>query len=827
MFNILVTILTSYNEYILYETYLSIYNQINHKLNYTIVIIVNTLNPHYYHNVSKKFKDINIKIIQTKSNGKPGMGHNSVINYFKNNPEYDYLIPIDGDDFLYPQALQQLSKIFSHNPTVIVGGNEDYISNFKDLYNNDNCYNLENSYFLKTEPNIHSTIHFNLYGNGTPVRLILLHKTIFNYIKNDKYYCEKSKVFDDYLFYLNILDLYYSTNINIYYISLKNIYLYYKAHISSVCYQNSHNCDDDIEKMVENFTLLKNLEKTNIIFKLPILYISNYLSNTISYKNINNTISYEIQDFIKTPEFIDNYTFSKHLCENLYKATMLFIQNNLEKKNFNENEKMYLLLENFILNEHITYEIFDYFLQITNNLSYIAEDIITILINYVNNNNINLGDYKKEFDKSNYVNVYLSIKNILDQNITYEKSIFYYLNNVSLYLNINNQKITDNSLVLNNSKKTFILLDYMDIDYNPITPYIKGIGGTQLCYIYLGIELSKYYNVIILNKKEEGKIEYINDIYTISYKSNDDMIKFIKNIDPDKIIYNFVGLGEFLKINLKNTIKLIMYEHICIYSNFNSKLSQNYYNFYDKIIFISNNQYNEYKKYVKINETKNIILNNGLSPIFEYNNIENSLLQNKELNIIYLSNPQRGLECFEYIYPLLKNKYPNITLEIYSSLDMYNIEDNTYLKNLYSRLEKIEGIYCNKSISQKELVSKLNKSLLFIYPTFVEETFCNCMIEAMSCGCYVISTNIGALKEIARPYGDFIDIDKTKSPEHPYYESIDNEYINKIVEKTSKVIDKYNMNDIKLENLLEEQIKFIKKKYNWKNQSKYLYEKLN
>ena len=38
------------------------------------------------------------------------------------------------------------------------------------------------------------------------------------------------------------------------------------------------------------------------------------------------------------------------------------------------------------------------------------------------------------------------------------------------------------------------------------------------------------------------------------------------------------------------------------------------------------------------------------------------------------------------------------------------------------------------------------------------ETFCNAMIEAMSCGCYVISNNIGALKEVADPYGYFIDI---------------------------------------------------------------------
>ena len=85
------------------------------------------------------------------------------------------------------------------------------------------------------------------------------------------------------------------------------------------------------------------------------------------------------------------------------------------------------------------------------------------------------------------------------------------------------------------------------------------------------------------------------------------------------------------------------------------------------------------------------------------------------------------------------------------------------------------------------------------------------MIEAMSCGCYVISTNIGALKEIANPYGDFIDIDINKSPSHPYYESIDANYINNIVEKSVDIIEKYINNDSELENILQKQIKFIKK----------------
>ena len=163
MKNILITLLTSYNEHILYQTFLSIYGKNSNNYNYTIIIIVNSTNSEYYKNVCDKFKKYNIEIIETESNGKPGKGHNSVIDYFKNNPEYDYLIPIDGDDFLYPNALKQIYKILFYNPTIVVGGNEDFISNFKELYNPDNCYKLENSYFLYTEPNSYINIHFSLY----------------------------------------------------------------------------------------------------------------------------------------------------------------------------------------------------------------------------------------------------------------------------------------------------------------------------------------------------------------------------------------------------------------------------------------------------------------------------------------------------------------------------------------------------------------------------------------------------------------------------------------------------------------------------------------
>lgn len=834
MSKFLITLLTSYNEYILYLSYKSIIKQINHNLDYTIVIVVNSLNQNYYNDVCKKFQSYNIEIIQTQSNGKPGMGHNSVLEIFHQKKEYDYLIPIDGDDFLYPHALHQLSKILIYNPTIVVGGNEDYICNFKDLYNDEDCYYLNHKYFLYSQPNIPINKIFTLYSSGTPFRLILLHKSIFSYnIDINKFYCEKSTVFDDYLFYLNVLQLNYTTQCNIYYITLKNIYFYYKAHISSACYQNSSGCNDDINAMIQQFpdlVYLQNKTHSHILLKLPILYIDDPLCNIVKHKLINNSITYEKLDFVNTITYKENYSFAYELSNDLYNYTLDFIKNKLLFLNsytFSEKKKLYLILENYILNNIINNNIITYLLTICNNINYIADDIIDILLNYININintilTFDKVNYINEFNNENYINCYLItyklLKNVINKSLYY----YYYKSIMELYncsTLLNNDIIIVNNQIEISNKKTIILLDYMDIDYTLLSPFTKGLGGTQSCYINIAIMLANKYNIIILNKKKENTIIKQHNIHIIKYISNENMINIINNITPDIVIYNFIKLGELLKTNINTKTKLYMYEHITVYSNFNMKVKSNYYDYYDKIIFVSYDQYNDYISYTKINENKVIILNNILSPLFYYNNILNNtntntlLLNKKKLNIIYISNPQRGLECFTYIFPILKKKYPQITLDIYSSLEMYDIEDNEKLKKMYNDLKNIDGINYNKSISQFELIDVMNQSLLFIYPTFVVESFCNSMIEAMSCGCYIVSTNIGALKSVAYPYGKFIDININDKKNHPYYDSIDNIYIDKIVDESSKIIDLYLNKSLYLENYLKEQIVYVKNTY--------------
>ena len=69
-YKFLITLLSSSNEKLL-KFYNTILNQYKHTMNYTIVIVVNSLNSEYYNDVCVEFESNNVEIIQTQSNGKP------------------------------------------------------------------------------------------------------------------------------------------------------------------------------------------------------------------------------------------------------------------------------------------------------------------------------------------------------------------------------------------------------------------------------------------------------------------------------------------------------------------------------------------------------------------------------------------------------------------------------------------------------------------------------------------------------------------------------------------------------------------------------------
>ena len=124
------------------------------------------------------------------------------------------------------------------------------------------------------------------------------------------------------IYFITLLNLHYTTNINIYFITLKNIYIYYKAHISSVCFENSHDCDDDLNSLEEQFPLLIDLSK-KIKLKLETLYIGNVDNDILNYTYITNEkINYDNDEFLNSKQFKMNLEFNIDLSNKIYNSTL-------------------------------------------------------------------------------------------------------------------------------------------------------------------------------------------------------------------------------------------------------------------------------------------------------------------------------------------------------------------------------------------------------------------------------------------------------------------------------------------------------------------------
>ena len=277
----LITLLSSSNEKLLKLVYNTVLNQKKHNLNYTILIVVNSLNQDYYNDVCKEFKSYNVEIIQTQSNGKPGMGHNSLFEIFRYRKEYDYLISVDGDDFLYPYALHQLSKCFKKNQINTTNSDDHYVDNSVEtsidcvcIYGNDTIrdYNspfdksdiyLNNHFYLRMGYNIPKTFSesdllINPFtydiNNGvqTIIRFIMCSRNFVDRNINNELYCEKSHILDDYRFYLNFVDNILNKNINGLIINSDHIYLYNNMNHNSVSKTQHIKFNDDY-KIIINY----------------------------------------------------------------------------------------------------------------------------------------------------------------------------------------------------------------------------------------------------------------------------------------------------------------------------------------------------------------------------------------------------------------------------------------------------------------------------------------------------------------------------------------------------------------------------------------------
>jgi glycosyltransferase involved in cell wall biosynthesis len=117
---------------------------------------------------------------------------------------------------------------------------------------------------------------------------------------------------------------------------------------------------------------------------------------------------------------------------------------------------------------------------------------------------------------------------------------------------------------------------------------------------------------------------------------------------------------------------------------------------------------------------------------------------------VYTSTPFRGLDvlsdCWPQILEGCRKRNINPTLKVYGGMDLYNQSDIPFM-GLYNKISNLPNAQIMRSIPQVQLYEELKKSKVMLYPNHYIETGAMAVLEALACGVWVVTTDLGALGE--------------------------------------------------------------------------------
>ena len=702
---VLSLILTSSKLDLLERCYDSIVNQDPHGFELTIKIIVNTLNDKYYQQVVKKYSKL-VEVVRTESNGRPGRGHNSCLEYYRQHQdEYDYFSMIDGDDMYYPCAFSQMYKhVEKYNIDLL-----HLILNDKVHYNNDENFNakiLKYNFWLISAFNDYADwwikscpkdpLKYQVADCKTPSRILLANKKIFQ-TTNPIEYSEKMKLYDDMIAFISFYDAHLRGEINSCYTTDTNIYLYNALNDDSMSYaftKQKHTEEDRVfRNEVQKYdAFLKNGWKLTDMSYCQVSTPDNFSIKQKMTFCIDKVINYELSVLLNK---IENETDEDKLCGYLKKMvsygfdsqTILIKISKLSLK----NPSSFLFILTKLYKQSPTKEI--------------LETIINTQLKYGLFIDYNKYLLKKYIGKG--INVQINGLEFKDET---KPVVCYYTGDTSSF-NGNNYKEHQ-------------------------------VYGSEIAAINLCKKLSKWYNVIIICNTE--KQVYADGVYYINKRE----YPRIKHIDYFIISRYINAVIEFDLSKVKNVYFLMhdarVHDH---YEDIKLPLESfiTFYNYLPKltkVIFVSEWQKQNFTRAFelkfkrKINQDKLQVINNG---------IDLSLFKKKHKkknSFIYCSDPSRGLKLLCEILIEVYKTHKDISLDIYFGILPEDI------KTQY--VDKYDFIKFHGKVSNDFVISKMASTDFWVYPNInSHETFCISCLEAMYSSNVIITREFSALPEVA------------------------------------------------------------------------------
>lgn len=214
------------------------------------------------------------------------------------------------------------------------------------------------------------------------------------------------------------------------------------------------------------------------------------------------------------------------------------------------------------------------------------------------------------------------------------------------------------------------------------------------------------------------------------------------------------------------------------------------YNKFERLIFVSNWQMQNYIQYYGIPWYKCCVLTNAIEPIAES---FPETKPNDRVNVIYHTTPHRGLEILVPAFIELAKHHEDVHLDVFSSFSIYgwSERDKPY-EPLFDMVKNHPQMTYHGAKPNEEVREALKTAHIFAYPNIWMETSCMALMEAMSASCLCIHPNYGALYETASQYTWMYQYQDNKQDHlNNFYQMLDGA-VRAIKDKSEVLLDTLN-----------------------------------
>ena len=223
---------------------------------------------------------------------------------------------------------------------------------------------------------------------------------------------------------------------------------------------------------------------------------------------------------------------------------------------------------------------------------------------------------------------------------------------------------------------------------------------------------------------------------------------------------------------------------------------------YDWYVFNSHWNYENFRKHFQVPEDRCTVIKNAID--YTELQLKTDFTPKDKIKMCYISTPWRGLEIALAAMEGIKD--PNVTLDVYSSTEIYGKQfkdsnDSKYLP-LYEKAKSLPNVNYMGYCDHTTLMSKLKDYDVNCFPSIWEETFCISAMESLAAGQILITTDLGAIPETCC--------------EFPVYIPYTNNKPKLAIQLAECILQVKNMFKHDLKDGLQFQQEYYKRFYDWK-----------